>query len=224
MIIKFDKRYKRRTNGDNMSAVLDRIDGLSAEQILAYFGQADDITVDIFDVANRIGIEVVPVDFSQLEEDTGCQKDSILGAVIDNDNTNKLKILIKNNLGTDEIFHGKTEHEKETVLRRRQRFTVAHEIAHACIHLSEQQKKFKVDFRMELNSLSKEEAFDIREYKANVFAGELLIPEHSVKLVCEKLIYNSLNVLCEIFDVSHSVMSARLRHLGIEFVDDYKNA
>ncbi len=58
------------------------------------------------------------------------------------------------------------------------------------------------------------------ERNANIFAGELLIPYSSLMSIYNQLLKPSLSVLAQIFQVSTSVMKARLNYLELRFVDD----
>ena len=218
MIIKFDKRYKRRINGDNMSTVLDSIDGLSAEQILSKI-EHPNVAVDVFQLAKKLGIKMKDVDFSTLEAGMGYPEDFVLAAITDNDESDTLTIMLKKDLGKYKP-DDKGSEEYNKILRRRQRFSVAHEIAHAACHLSNQKDKFRVELRTDQGAIS--EVDDPIEYRANVFAGELLMPKEKVLQECKKFIFPSLNGLSEIFDVSHTVVAARLDYLGISYIVDNK--
>ncbi len=224
MIIKFDRNYKRRTS-DNMSTVLDRIKQYNgADDMLETHGCVDDFKVDIFGLAKELGIRVKDSDFDEFEKQTKVKEDSVLGAIIDINEEDSLTILLKNSLGKSEFYENMTSVERNDTLRKRRRFTLAHEIAHAYLHISENDARFRFDSRTELDPLTEKDLYDKEEYEANVFAGELLVPQKKLSAICAQMAYPSLNLLCEIFDVSHSVMSARLRHLGMMYVDDYAKA
>lgn len=201
-----------------MSAALENIKFFTPEKILDDFNKPENFTVDIFDIAESIGIKLLDVDFSDVEKKLNRPQDSILGAVIDTNDD--LTVMLKKDLGNSVYYSKMSEEEKSTVLRRRKRFTLAHEIAHACIHLSQDDNKFKVDMRTELDMLTAESAYDEREYDANVFAGKLLIPEQKLQYIYKKLIYPSLDAMCNFFDVSHAVMEARLKFLNMSYIVD----
>ena len=74
-------------------------------------------------------------------------------------------------------------------------------------------KKINKDFR-------KRNEYENLEYSANIYAGQLLVPEHKLKEVLNKLIMPSLKSLSELFTVSSNVMRARLDYLGLEYVVD----
>lgn len=58
------------------------------------------------------------------------------------------------------------------------------------------------------------------EEQANIFAGELLIPEESLNKYYNRMIVPSLSTLAEIFRVSTSVMVARLDYLRKPYFKD----
>jgi len=101
----------------------------------------------------------------------------------------------------------------------RQRFTIAHELAHLLLH---QNEEFHVDenspigFRSELSS----KAVDANEIEANQFAAALLMPAALVEAEIAKLPRNinseqAIARLSEIFQVSEQAMTFRLSGLRI---------
>jgi Zn-dependent peptidase ImmA (M78 family) len=106
--------------------------------------------------------------------------------------------------------------------RRRQRFTVAHELGHLLLHEGKiivDQAVLRVDLRNDVSSMGT----DIEEIEANTFAAALLMPEkivfdHAVKLVKanSQITREALiGELARIFDVSAEAMGYRLINLGI---------
>lgn len=96
--------------------------------------------------------------------------------------------------------------------RHRQRYTLAHEFAHFCLHKSE-------------NNYFEDEIFyrdDIQtsiEYAANAFAAMLLMPtEEITKAIKEGLA--SLKQLAEKFDVSTLAVKNRVLSLGYKIAND----
>lgn len=87
----------------------------------------------------------------------------------------------------------------------RQRFTVAHELGHAILgHGSSPRESYK---------LYNKSNYQIQEFQANEFAGELLMPYDALNY----FFYNTNNNyenLCKIFNVSPQAMNIRLRRLG----------
>jgi len=107
--------------------------------------------------------------------------------------------------------------------RRRQRFTVAHELGHLLLHEGNKiivdQAVLRVDLRNDVSGMGT----DIEEIEANTFAAALLMPEkivfdHVVKLVRAngQITRESLIAeLARIFDVSAEAMGYRLINLGV---------
>ncbi len=200
-----------------MSEILNNLSGLSSNDILKNRRNNDSTVTNIFSIARDIGIKLEPKDFTGIEDECNMRKGSILGCIIDNNVNNTLTVYVQGRLPEAEYFKNMSDAEKEKILRRRQRFTVAHEIAHACLHLVEQNIEFKIDYNLDENA----QVVDECEYQANVFAGELLIPKTTLLEVLGRLIKPSVDALSDIFDVSHSVMRARLRHLKLtDIVED----
>jgi Zn-dependent peptidase ImmA (M78 family) len=100
----------------------------------------------------------------------------------------------------------------------RQRFTVAHEIAHMCLHHA---TNIHIDrgFSLRFRNKTSTEAADISEIEANQFAAELLMPERFIRedlgqrtadLADEEL----LTDLASRYQVSLQAMVYRLMNLG----------
>lgn len=107
--------------------------------------------------------------------------------------------------------------------RRRQRFTIAHELGHLLMHegrpLTVDQAVLRVDLRNEVSSM----ATDLQEIEANTFAASLLMPEEIVLDHATILLRTSSDIsrddlitkLARTFDVSVEAMGYRLISLGI---------
>jgi Zn-dependent peptidase ImmA (M78 family) len=106
--------------------------------------------------------------------------------------------------------------------RRRQRFTIAHELGHIILH---QQDPLKVDFGVQVNHRNEISslAIDPLEIEANAFAAAVLMPEGSVlryarEASAEKGISSRERLiarLAQVFDVSIEAMGYRLINLGL---------
>lgn len=152
--------------------------------------------INIRELLNKLDIKVIPYDFSNLEKNLYknqvMERGVILGAVVST----------KDEIG---IFYRKDDPEV------RIRFTLAHELAHCCLHPDD--VKEHIEFRNDSKNP------DAKEYEANVFAGELLIPEEPLKYAITNLINPKIEYLTEIFGVSAHVMQARLDYLDIKIND-----
>lgn len=104
---------------------------------------------------------------------------------------------------------------------RRQRFTIAHEIAHLLLHPGRPytvDSTVRLNWRDDLSSL----ASDNEEIAANAFAAELLMPERFVRRAIADIGAGRISnedrvvaVLAGRFEVSSEAMSYRLINLGI---------
>ena len=159
--------------------------------ILSVCEQDNSVPVDLDKILDTFNISAVPMDFSNIENNlTGNLANAeILGALITSDNNTT-------------IFYS-DKHEKDS---HRNRFTIAHEIAHCCI----QGQGPHVEFGIKGIKL------DETEMLANIFAGALLIPEKNLNKIIDQLILPSLHTLADIFEVSENVMKARLSYLKIK--------
>ncbi len=136
-------------------------------------------------------IAAMPMDFSQLErilEDDVKKWGNILGAVAIN-KKNEIGIYYRAGSSLDRI-----------------NFTVAHELAHCCLH---QKQLEKGHILMRYDGYFK----DDDEYIANVFAGELLMPEECIRKEFEQEPRPRIFDLASKYKVSINVMRARLEYL-----------
>lgn len=180
---------------DIMCDILKKIKGKSAEELLKEYNISMIPPINISLLLKRIGISEISIDFSEIEDLMGYEKGDILGAIYAQNNS----------LG---IFY----RSKDT--SNRKRFTIAHEIAHCCLNADSLEKR-----HLELRSC--QTANDPKEIQANTFAGELLIPFSSLeKIHSQFIIAPSLSDLAKIFNVSTTVMAARLDYLGMPYIKD----
>jgi Zn-dependent peptidase ImmA (M78 family) len=91
---------------------------------------------------------------------------------------------------------------------RRQRFTMAHELAHYILHSSNQ-----VEFVDEV--LFRADAKNVMEWEANSFAGELLIPEVELKSSIASGVRRVEDIAAH-FGVSAMAVRVRARELGLQ--------
>lgn len=185
--------------GDFMSKRLDEIRGKTPEKLLKMSGQYNQIPVNLDAVLEACKIICVPTSFESLESDPELKGlGEISGLVLVNDD----------DVG---LFYKKTDS------LHRQRFTIAHELGHCCLHGDSLQEGY-IEFRNGSNIGA------LKEIEASTFAGELLIPEHSLNNVINRLIKPSLKGLSDIFNVSEAVMRKRLEVLKIPYFDDKLDA
>lgn len=145
--------------------------------------------VNIRDVARRAGVRVL--DFDLPPEHSG--------------------MLIRKNGRTVIVVNG-AHHP------RRQRFSIAHELGHLCIHGDSGKEVFH---RHELHRPNTDP-----ESQANYFAAEVLMPkqlvsEAAASLNVDMLTDRSVLRLARMFDVSIAAMTIRLQRLGFLEADDH---
>ena len=177
-----------------MCDVLRNIHGKSADDILEMCGAADEIPISLNRIMKFLKISAIPFDFSEIEAipEIKAQVDTkgeILGAVV-----------IKDDKAG--IFY------RESDSNNRQRFTIAHELAHCCLDTVDFQNGH-LQFRMENDK-------EPSEFAANTFAGELLVPESKLREFIKRVPDITAIMLADIFNVSESVMNERLRILNIK--------
>lgn len=109
----------------------------------------------------------------------------------------------------------------ENDYKPRERFTLAHEVAHYCLHLSPDRKSF-LDTR---KTMSRSGSYwDRYETEANTFAAELLMPKDLLLDEIERVIDGEdkpqimsdlIDILSRKFNVSFQAMEYRLNKLGL---------
>ncbi len=177
---------------------LKEVNGLTAEEILNKYWSADRniYPIDIATILFRMGIRVCPYDFSKFNESDSQKK--ILGAMV----ANKKDIAFLYRQGES---------------LNRNRFTLAHELAHCCLaHLDEKTIPY-VEYRHDGIVTDK------CEIDANIFAGELLIPTKELRTILSNEYPNALpkiTRLADAFAVSINVMAERLKYLKLPYIDE----
>lgn len=176
-----------------MCKKLRELDGLTPDEIFLICG-VDAYPVNIQMILKKLGIKSGVMDFSNIETqipEVIEKRGFILGAVtIIGDDVN--------------IFYSKNSTEN------RKRFTLAHELAHCCLNATSL-KKGHIEFRFD------ETTEEPRELAANIFAGQLLIPEALLRKMYNSLIIPAVDVMAAEFQVSTRVMEARLKYLNLGF-------
>lgn len=193
-IISFVK-FKNAKEDDIMCEILKKINGKSSSELLKAYGISLIPPIDISLLLRRIGIKEIPADFSEIEDLINEERGSILGITYAKDESL-------------DIFYRSSDTEN------RIRFTLAHELAHCCLH-ADTLKKRHIELR-------KSETFSqSKEKEANIFAGELLIPSSLIEQIHGRfLVAPTLSALADIFHVSTAVMAARLDYLGLKYIKE----
>lgn len=176
------------------------LNAMNPQLILENIGVEDQFPIDIAGIIKALGIKILPYDFSKMEQSAEyakyvLQNGRILGAVTATDDA----------IG---IFYKKDDRPN------RIRFTLAHELGYCCLHMRPYSYNSHVDYR------TSEKAQEGMEYDANVFAGELLMPEDAVVYAQKNLVIPYLRSLSKIFGVSDVVMKARLDYLGLKYISN----
>lgn len=180
----------RNRRGDMMSKIQKYI-GQTAADILKATGQENTIPINLGVILRKMEVSAISFDFSKFEQmmtNEVSRRGRILGAVM----TTKE--------GRTAIFYSS---DASLMSDHRYRFTVAHELAHCCLDGCTNHVEFRWDG----------EVNDENERRANIFAGELLIPIHQLESVSKKLLLPTVKNLAEVFEVSETVMLGRLKHL-----------
>lgn len=158
--------------------------------------------VNIHRILDKLDVEYNALDFSFVDgEINGVllpqQADMVMGAVAAHSRQESGKDSVEITVNIKDNYH-------------RQRFTLAHELAHCMLH-ADSLKDGRLELRTSLTSN------DPREKAANTLAGEILIPEKLLKKAYSNLPIPILAILAKNFDVSESVMAERLKYLKMGY-------
>lgn len=188
---------QRERKVSSMCKAISQLHGMSANDLLVHCEQNQSVPVDLSAILRKLGISAIPFDFSDIEEGVRQRFKAnvqVLGAIATQGEHAA-------------IFYNK-KHQQDS---HRSRFTIAHELGHCCLN-SAHLKNGKAHIDCRIEGISQNED----EIAANIFAGELLIPESTLYQTINKLILPSVHILAEIFDVSDNVMLKRLEYLKIK--------
>ena len=157
-IIQYSGKKKQKKGSDSMCKLLEYVRGKKPQEILSKYNQNNTIPVKIEEIIGKIGISVIPKDFTDIENQQKVPAGTILGALASKgDNT--------------AIFY------KSDGTYNRRRFTVAHEFAHAMLMDHDDDLphiKYRTAYMENVETDSK---IDWKlERQANIYVGELLIP------------------------------------------------
>ena len=94
--------------------------------------------------------------------------------------------------------------------KNRQRFTIAHEIAHYILH------KEKIGDNLTDNAMNRSKLSNVFERQANILASEILMPVNFVMQFIEE--NKSVSEMASLFKVSEGAMRIRLRQGGDIFL------
>jgi Zn-dependent peptidase ImmA (M78 family) len=103
----------------------------------------------------------------------------------------------------------------------RQRFTLAHELAHFILHYSQgvgPVKHVDTDFRVSWRNHVSSQGVDWKEIEANRFAAALLMPEHMLRNDVDQFYIlndDTIQRLASMYKVSRLAMRFRLINLGL---------
>lgn len=158
--------------------------------------------INIHRILDKLGVEYNALDFSLLNAEINDivlpdQAEMVMGAVAARSEDEFGYDSVEITVNINDSYH-------------RQRFTLAHELAHCMLH-ADSLKNGSLELRTTLTT------DDRREQEANILAGEILIPEKLLKIAYAKLPIAILGTLAEKFDVSENVMAARLQYLGMGY-------
>lgn len=196
-----------------MCMILKELHGKSPEFLLNKYGMVDQYPVDIVGLAKKIGIQLGSMDFSDFEKKESVKpvverKGHILGFV--RSKGDEVTIAYNNALYDNSKYEHLSEVDKKNKLMQRQRFTIAHEIAHCCLHMNTDKDSINIEYRTEQTDYTP----NSREWEANIFAGALLVPLNLLSDFCA--LFNnkiSISLLSDLFKVSNHVIKARLDYL-----------
>lgn len=175
----FFKNGTRKKEGDNMSEINKKLEILANDILLK--NDMLKLPVDLVAIANNNNIDVYRTELPV----------GVSGAIKYNEETKKFQILIDKG---DPV--------------NRQRFTLAHELAHYFLQgeelLTNKDLHFDTLYRRSLNS---------EEYQVDYLAGAMLMDKEMLTKLYQ--INSSIKLLATLFQVSESAMTVRLMKLGL---------
>lgn len=200
-IIRLKNNNHRREDRSNMCQKIKELHDMTPADLLKKTNQTGVFPVDVAQICYKMGIRLMPFDFSQIEmqakrSEGRIECGDVLGAVVAKDND--LAILYK----------------KDDLVNNR-RFTIAHEIAHSCLHM-EPDSAFHIEFRTALRDGNESEK------EANAFARRLLIPSDVLRGMLgetRRIEPKAVPMLSSLFMVSEDVMQERLRDFDVDIVE-----
>lgn len=176
------------------------LQGKTPDELLDRTNQLGVFPVDVAQICFQMGIRLQPFDFTPIETNRTMranvsEKGAILGAIVAHEND--LAILYR---------------PDTTILQRR--YTIAHEIAHSCLHM-EPDSQVHIEFMTDRDNPTE------KERAANAFARKLLIPADALrKLTGNSPVVESWRLpgLAERFLVTENVMRQRLGDMELRLV------
>lgn len=170
---------------------------MAADEILSVFSLSDG-PLQIGSLMNRLNFELYT---NKFDDDT---ISGILALNLKNEQDNTAypdKIIMVNQ--NDNVGH--------------QRFTIAHELAHYIFDSSDDNEYYEAYYRTDIQREK-----EVREYRANQFADNLLMPANTFKKRYQYLTTKANNldfiiqILCDDFGVSATAIKKRLLELNLK--------
>ena len=192
-----------KSEEDTMCKKLQELSKYKVEDLYDLFEEEfSNPPINIHRILDKLDVKYSALDFNTLDVTVNDinlpeQADMVMGAVGAYSEKDFGEDFVEITVNSNDNYH-------------RQRFTLAHELAHCMLH-SDRLKDGRLELR---TSLTTDEP---HEREANILAGEILIPRKLLKLVCASLPIPLLPLLAEKFDVSENVMEARLKHLNMGY-------
>lgn len=97
--------------------------------------------------------------------------------------------------------------------KKRQRFTIAHEIAHYILH------KEQIGDNLTDNAMYRSKLSNTQERQANILASEILIPIHKLKEILNLKNYD-IKSIANVFGVSRQAINIRINQGGNIFLEE----
>ena len=150
--------------------------------------------IDPKQIANNLDIDVKEIESQKIDwlENNKFIPDDLCGYIE------------KDEGGNITIYYNPNHHEN------RQRFTIAHELAHLLLgHLNDNQRLYR-DFTDNFKNTT----YNPKEVEANQMAAKILMPEDKLDFLIYKKGITSIKELAKIMRVSEAAMLYRLKNLG----------
>ncbi|EDX3145018.1 ImmA/IrrE family metallo-endopeptidase [Salmonella enterica subsp. diarizonae serovar 61:l,v:1,5,7] len=156
-------------------------------------------------VLDRYWDRQLPIDPKKIAEAWGARVEEITDSESDYDNDGLSGIAVIKK-GVPRIYYSPSDHPN------RQRFTIAHELAHHVLGHTKEGEKHR-DSVADYSTGAKSHL----EIEANKFAAALLMPEVAIRTLITREGVSTTLELARIFKVSEAAMHWRLKEIGLAY-------
>lgn len=193
---------------DNSQKSIEKIKNITVEQLYQLCEISKSMPISFDKIVKYFKIRIMGTDFNFIS-----QSDSVKEQL-------KGKGLILGMVNISDDFANIYYNNNSEIDIPRQRFTIAHELAHCINHYELLSKEGRVEFLQgEETSFNDDSSYDekMKEFVCNKFARDFLIPTDLLVKIINTLKKVSLEDLSELFMVPEKEMNIKLKELGYNY-------